>query len=145
MFHSGALLIGRLSVTRLARQLQSRAMRLSPHPQLGVRVVGVSDRPCVCTGGLGQLGAHVGVTGRLIIDIFFGFASHGLWRMRERSAGRSNETLGFAGAGLKGTLQSQKHQAPSEKSRGGIPLQLLKRVDAGRGVGGGEILQGRFI
>lgn len=98
MFHSGALLIGRLSVTRLARQLQTRAMRLSPHPQLGVSAVGASDRPCVCTGGLGQLGAHVGVTGRLIIDIFFGFASHGLWRMREGSTGRSNETLGLAGA-----------------------------------------------
>lgn len=98
MFHSAALLIGRPSVTRLARQLQTRVMRLSPDPQLGVSVVGVSERPCVCTGGLGQLGAHAGVTGRLIIDIFFGLASHGLWRMRERSGGRSNETLGLAGA-----------------------------------------------
>lgn len=44
MFHSGALLIGLPSVTRLARQLQTRAMRLGLDPRLGVSVVGVSDR-----------------------------------------------------------------------------------------------------
>lgn len=47
MFHSGALLIGRLSVTMLARQLQTRAMRLGPDPQLWVSVVGVSERAFV--------------------------------------------------------------------------------------------------
>lgn len=50
MFHSGAPLIGLLSVTRLARQLQTRAMRLGPDPQRGVSVVGVSDRVYITVG-----------------------------------------------------------------------------------------------
>lgn len=43
-FHSGALLIGLLCVTRPARQLQTGATRLGLDPRLGLSVVGVSDR-----------------------------------------------------------------------------------------------------
>lgn len=56
MFHSGALLIGLLSVTRLARQLRTRAMRLGLDPRLVVSVVGVSDRVSIL-GVSRQLGS----------------------------------------------------------------------------------------
>lgn len=46
MFRSGALLIGWLSITRLVRQLQTRAMSLDESQSGGLSVVGVSG--CVC-------------------------------------------------------------------------------------------------
>lgn len=56
MFHSGALLIGWLSVTRLVRQLETIEPWVEMNLKGEVGTVGVSDCVCVCTGGPGQPG-----------------------------------------------------------------------------------------
>lgn len=77
MFHSGALLIGWLSITRLVRQLQTRAMSLDESQSGGLSVVGVSGCVCLYWGARpagSNAGAGWGLTDSLIIDVFFGFA-----------------------------------------------------------------------
>lgn len=130
VFRSGALRTHWLSVTRLVRQLQSRATGLDEWKSWGGLQSGC-ECVCLCWWGGSSSWEQCWreVKSNWLTNYRCPFwlclyVSHCSAWMREQSPGTSNETLHFVGSALRHPIRN--NWLPSESSQGGVFMQQFK-------------------